>query len=103
MEEVAGPLHGAVQGSRVAHVALDELEIEAGEIAPRALGAYEGADPWPAAIRARATAEPTNPLAPVTRVRPPSITRIFPSPPDKGGEGRGEGGLSTACRTIGTH
>ena len=44
MEEVAGARHGAVEGSGVAHIALDDLQIEAGEIVPRALGAHQSAD-----------------------------------------------------------
>ena len=45
MKEMARPGHGPVEGGRIAEIALDDLEIEAGEIGARALRAHQGANP----------------------------------------------------------
>ncbi len=79
MEDVADIGHGAAHRRRVAEIALDEVDVDAGKMRAAALRAHQrpnGDSPLqPARV---VTAEPTKPLAPVTSTCPVGVTIGFP-------------------------
>ena len=74
MQDVAAAGDRTLQGGGVQEVALRDFGGQAGDIRAVAAGPGEQAQAWPRASSARATAEPTNPVAPVTSVGPVSFT-----------------------------